>query len=45
MTSAEGVLTLLEWIGTGLAGMLILICAIMFWALVRSTDRDDDQRR
>ena len=41
MMSAEGIITLLEIIGTGLAGLLILICGLMFWALIRSTDRDD----
>jgi hypothetical protein len=41
MISAEGIATLLELIGTGLAGMLILICGLMFWTLIRSTDRDD----
>jgi len=39
--TAEGILTLLEFIGTGLAGLLILVCALMLWALVRSADKND----
>jgi uncharacterized membrane protein len=41
MMTAEGIMMLLEWIGTGLVGLLILICALMFWGLIGSTNRDD----
>jgi hypothetical protein len=33
MMTLEGLGTLLEWIGSGLAGLLMLVCALMFWAL------------
>lgn len=41
MMTAEGIMLLLEIIGTGLAGLLIVVCGLMFWALIRSADKND----
>ena len=40
MMTAEGIITVLEWIGSGLAGLLIVVCGLMFWQIIRSSDRD-----
>ena len=38
----EHLVTLLEWIGTGLAGLLILIVALMFGAIINAGRKDRD---
>jgi hypothetical protein len=34
--------TLLEWIGMGLAGLLILVVALMFGAIINAGRKDQD---
>ena len=35
-------MTVLEWIGVGLAGLLILIVVLMFGAIINAGRRDQD---
>ena len=34
--------TVLEWLGTGLAGLLIIVVVLMFGAIINSGRRDQD---
>ena len=38
----DEIMIVLEWIGVGLAGMLILIVALMFGAIINSGRKDRD---